>query len=175
MVSPFPHTILLVDDEPKWQNIVKELCESAGYHMESAFNVTEALVQCQHLRPLPILALVDLHLPGWVPQNTHVTFDGERLLVPFRNLGIYTVVLSSYLSEAEEALLAQQRPELLGVISKYNLSPEVPSHEEFRDTIFPSKLHAFVAAAEAARRAEGQLPEQQERLRALPLSPFPPS
>ena len=175
MTISYLHTILFIDDDLDWHNIAKELCKSAGYHMESAFTVTEALVQCQRLSPLPILALVDLHLSGFAPQNTHVTFDGERLFVPFRNLGIYTVVLSSFLSEAEESLLAQQRPELLGVISKYNLSPEVPSHEEFRNTIFPSKLHAFVATAEAARRAEGQLPEQQERLRALPLPLFPPS
>lgn len=110
MTISYLHTILFIDDDLDWHNIAKELCKSAGYHMESAFTVTEALVQCQRLSPLPILALVDLHLSGFAPQNTHVTFDGERLFVPFRNLDVHFINSSPVESEYACTVWGDRRP-----------------------------------------------------------------
>jgi CheY-like chemotaxis protein len=55
--------ILVVDDDPASQELVRVLLESAGYLVEVAGAASIALQRVDALRPA--LVLVDLNLPGW--------------------------------------------------------------------------------------------------------------
>ena len=151
-------SILVVEDEVTWQTILSSLCESAGYTVVATYDASDALHQSRRLRPPPILALVDLELLGSAP-----SYDGLRVLEDFCNQGIYTIVVSGHIDKAEESLV--ERPEVCALIQKYHFN-----QTGFCEDVFVATLRKAVAYAEAARRAEGQLPEQQARLHSLPFS-----
>jgi CheY-like chemotaxis protein len=61
--GPRKQRILVVEDDPASQELVRALLVSAGYFVEVAGAASIALQRADEL--LPALILVDLNLPGW--------------------------------------------------------------------------------------------------------------
>ena len=57
------YRILIVDDEPALQSLVKEILTQAGYETVSAMSCTQALEQFHSASPDGVL--LDVMLPGW--------------------------------------------------------------------------------------------------------------
>lgn len=151
----YSRTILVVEDDITWQTNLQILCESAGYHVVSAYDASEALLRSCRLDPAPVLALVDLELPSSTPQSA---YDGFEVLTACRALGLYTIVVSAHLDKLRDIL--RDRPEVAAVVDKYRFR----SSPDYATAVFIPTVHEAVAFAEAARRAEGQSPERQRRL-----------
>ena len=66
--------VLVVEDEPAVQDMIRILLERTGYEVATAFNVPDA-VEILRARPLPDIVLLDLMLPG---------IDGMELLRQMR-------------------------------------------------------------------------------------------
>lgn len=158
MSLPLSNTILLVEDDPTWQSGLRMLCEEAGYTVVLAADATAARHQSRRLQPLPILALVDLELLNSVSQQT---YEGLQLLADLRDRGIYSLVVSANIPHTARSFVGQ--PEVYDLVDKYHLA----AHNAQAEEVFLEKIRAAVAYAEAARWADGQLPEQQGRLRRL--------
>ena len=153
MEHVLPSTILLVEDKLDWQNILMLLCEKAGYDVIQAFDANSARHQSLRWQSSLILALVDLELlaPG----------DGLPILDDFRDQSLYTIVVSGKIEDAHQEL--EGRPEIIDLVDKRHFEAQGYTTE-----VFLPKLQDAVAYAIAARWADGQLPEQQERLWQLP-------
>jgi CheY-like chemotaxis protein len=155
-------TILVVEDKTEWHKALNSLLKPEGFNVVNAFDYGDALKQLEHLHPSPELAIVDLKLESSVPQPT---YDGLHVLTALRDKGSYAIVLSGFLREVAEVIA--KRPEVYDMVDKLRFTDDGFTEH------FLAKVHAGVAHAVAARRAEGKLLEQQERLRHLPLPRHP--
>lgn len=83
---------LVVDDDPAWQEILRELLEEAGLEVECVGNLASAVSLCQERAHR--LAVVDLALAG----PNHRNQDGLQVLAALRQAdpGCRTVLLSGY-------------------------------------------------------------------------------
>ena len=152
-----PATILIVEDAPVWQHMLRSLLQQEGFNVVSAFDYSDALHQLQSLYPPPELAIVDLVFPS--SQSQHA-YDGLHILATLRAKGLYAIVLSGVLPGVVESLAG--RPEVRDLIDKVHFTTQ-----DFTEHFFLAKVRAAVAYAQAARRAEGKLLEQQNRLHSL--------
>jgi CheY-like chemotaxis protein len=152
-------TILLVEDELQWQTMLTELCAKAGYSVVQVFDANAALQQLESLSPSPVLAIVDLELYNSAPQQD---YEGLQFLTILRNRGIYAIVVSGNIPLVRNSLMG--RPEIYRLVDKAHFTDA-----DFGDNIFIPWVRDALAYAEAALQAEGELPEQQARLRRLTL------
>ena len=166
MEPPYKPMILLVEDERLWQTMLTTLCQAAGFRVAQAFDAIAALHHLHGTAPLPALTIVDLKLRNSAPQQD---YEGLQLLTVLRDRGIYALVVSGNIPYAQDALTG--RPEIRRLVDKAHFTAD----EKFGCDVFLPWVCEAVAYAEAARHAEGQLLEQQERLRRLALAEFLPS
>lgn len=153
-------TILIIEDDPAWQSSLTSMFVRNGFNVLSTFDYNEALNQLLLTNPLPILAIVDLDLPTSAPQNG---YDGIRVLAALREKGVYAIVLSRYIPNVTDSVAGQ--PEIRDLVDKLRFISD--GFSEF----FMAKVRDAVAYAEAARRAEGKMLDQQDRLRNLSSAP----
>lgn len=151
-------TILLVEDELPWQTMLAELCKTAGFSVVQVFDVHAALHQLQNVYPPPVLAIVDLKLQDSAPQQD---YEGLRFLNDLCDRGVYMIIVSGYIYRVRDSLIG--RPEIHQLVDKAHFTAD----ENFGNQVFIPWVRDAVAHAVAALQAEGQLPEQQERLRLL--------
>ncbi len=157
-------TILIVEDEHSWQNMLTDLCQHAGFKVTQVFDIRDALHQLQILPLRPSLAIIDLELRSSAPQQD---YEGLQLLSALHDQGIYTIVVSGNIPFVGESLIG--RPEIRDLVDKEHFRAD----ENYGTDVFIPMVRATVDHAEAALHAEGQLPEQQERLRRLSFPPLP--
>ena len=155
-------TILLVEDDRDWQMMLTSLCQGAGFNVVQAFDANAARHLIQSASPLPVLAIVDLKLRNSAPQQD---YEGLQLLTALRDRGIYAIIVSGNVPYVMDSLM--ERPEIRRLVDKEHFATD----GGFGSDVFMPWVCDAVAYAEAARHAEGQLPEQQNRLHLLP----PPS
>jgi class 3 adenylate cyclase/CheY-like chemotaxis protein len=153
-------TILIVEDDPTWQNSLTSLLDHAGFNVTNAFDYSDALNQLRRSHLLPDLAIVDLNLLSSVQQET---YDGFPVLTALRDRGIYAIIVSGYARYAVDSISA--RPEVYDVVDKMRFTDE-----NFIEH-FMAKVNGAIAYAEADHQAEGKMLEQQERLRSITLLP----
>ena len=151
-------TILLVEDERPWQTMLTTLCQAEGFRVVQAYDAIAALHHVQGTAPIPMLAIVDLELRSSASQQDYA---GLQLLTALRDRGIYAIVVSGHIPSAQNALMG--RPEIRRLVDKAHFSAD----ENFGHDVFIPWVCEAMAYAEAARHAEGQLPEQLVRLRRL--------
>lgn len=156
MESQQAHSILIVEDDPIWQTNLQIVCEAAGYQVIVTTDASAALHQSERLQPPPLLALVDLELLSSAVQPSPYE-DGFEVLTALRERGIYVVVVSGNIHHVRASLVG--RPEICDLIDKHHFS-----QPGFAEGAFLTTLRNAIAFAEAAQRAEGQLPTQQARL-----------
>ncbi len=127
---------LVVDDDPAWQEILRELLEEAGLDVECVSTLADAVTICQARAHR--LAVVDLALAG----TDHRNQDGLRVLAALRQAdpGCRTVLLSGY-ATVELAVQALTEHGASTCLRK-----ETFSRAEFR-----SLVDASLRAAPAAR------------------------
>jgi CheY-like chemotaxis protein len=166
---PSTGTLMIVENEEYWQTPLSQLCEASGYKVIQARDATDAAQQISTFfaSSLPLLAIVDLHLPMSGVQEP--TEEGLALLDTLRDRGIYSLVVSGHLKAAQERLSG--RHDIVRLIDKKRFT----SPEEDGRAVFLDAVHDGVARAMADRRAEGRLPEHQTRLACLPELPAPAS
>lgn len=158
-MEPLPNSIiLLVEDDLAWQVMLSNLCQAEGFRVIQAFDAIAALLHIQDTSSLPMLAIVDLELRNSVSQQDYA---GLYLLTSLRDRGIYAIVVSGHIPAAQDALMG--RPEIQRLVDKAHFS----ANENFGHDVFMPWVCEAMAYAEAARHAEGQLPEQLVRLRRL--------
>jgi len=136
---------LVVDDDPAWQEILRELLEEAGLEVECVGSLPEAVSRCQERTHR--LAVVDLALAG----PDHRNQDGLRVLDALRRADpeCRTVLLSGY-ATVELAVKAMNEYGASTCLRK-----EAFSRAEFRNLVDASLRAAPTAqpvAAPAARR-----------------------
>lgn len=154
--------ILVVEDQSHWQLTLSSLLSRAGYETIAVFDERDLFVQLRDMKEIPILALVDLELlwSGYVSEEDQLRQDdrlagGKRVLDKLRSMGIYVIVLSAHVPKDETFF--QERPEIRGVVDKMRFA------ESDFETFFLKKLETAVSYAEAARYAEGKMPDQQKK------------
>ena len=103
-------TILVVDDDPRWRQIVADVLADAGYKTVLAPAAPAALPPCQ-------AAVVDVSLDPDDPGNR----DGLALAA---KLGPAPVILLSGAPESEIAEFARTRPFIAGHIEKSSFRKE---------------------------------------------------
>lgn len=139
-------SILVVEDEPHWQAILKRILEQKHYHVETAKNYSEAIEQLQqkdfHL------AIVDLRL-NEIDENNR---DGIALLRNVFNRDIPAIIVTGY---ATPTLIERARKEYgeFSLIEKSNFDKE-----EFGlivgESIKPTTEFHFVARKSAEQMRE---------------------
>ncbi len=163
VIEPIPNRmILLVEDELPWQTMLTNFCQVAGFRVTQAFDAIAALHHLRGTEPLPTLAIIDLELRSSVLQQDYA---GLQLLTALRDRGIYTIVVSGHIPNAQDVLMG--RPEIRRLVDKAHFTAD----ENFGRDVFAPWVCEAMAYAEAAQHAEGQRPEQLARLHRLSWSP----
>lgn len=88
--------ILVIEDEPPVQDMIKTLLERSGFDVMQAYHVEQAVQILRDSRPLPDLVVLDLMLPD---------IDGFELLRQMRSKSIFDalpVVIVSALADPEQ-------------------------------------------------------------------------
>lgn len=88
-------TILVIDDEPAVQEVIRLILERWGYQLIPALNVATAVEKLRQ-KPLPDLVLLDLMLPD---------VDGLELLRQMRETKVFDalpIIIVSALADADQ-------------------------------------------------------------------------
>lgn len=155
-------TILVVDDELSWQTMLTDLCRSAGFQVVQAFDAQAACHQIDSSVSRPILAIVDLNLQSSALEQEYA---GLQLLTTLRDRDMYTIVVSGNIPAVQDVLIG--RAEIRQLVDKTHFAMA----GAFGREVFLPWVREAAAYAQAARQAEGLLPEQQQRLQALDVPP----
>ena len=94
MSSEVKKRILVIDDEPEMQELIRVILERWGYEIIRAMNVTVA-VEVLRQKPLPDLVLLDMMLPD---------IDGLELLRQIRETKVFDnlpVIIVSALADSD--------------------------------------------------------------------------
>ncbi len=162
MTSSDTQTILVVEDDLSWQTMLTDLCRSAGFQVVQAFDAQAACHQIDSSVSRPILAIVDLKLQSSALEQEYA---GLQLLTTLRDRDMHTIVVSGNIPAVQDVLIG--RAEIRHLVDKAHFA----TAEAFGREVFLPWVREAVTYAQAARQAEGLLPEQQQRLQALDLPP----
>lgn len=137
--------VLIVEDEPAWREILGEILVDAGYAVNQATNLGDALRALHH--QAYNLVVIDISLSD----ADHDNRDGLRVLLDIhrRHPGVPTLMISGY-SSPEIEVLAESPPNL-GLISK----------SEFERQTFLDIVRKAVGPAIAAGPAPDQQSEEE--------------
>jgi CheY-like chemotaxis protein len=156
-VAALTENILIVEDDIGWQKTLVRLLGPIRANPVSAFDYPDALNKIKRQRHLLIMAIVDLSLPAsGTPDGGYY---GLEVLDALYENGIYAIVLSGHTHD--NARLLAERPEVCEVVDKLHFVDS-----DFEEAFISKVTHVLQYAA-AARQAEGNAPEQQQRLREL--------
>lgn len=88
--------ILVVEDEPSIRQMMKDILEMQGYHVETASDGAEGIALLKRLNPGPCVVLLDLMMPG---TNGWQFLDIQRSDPKYS--GIPVVICSAYKESAK--------------------------------------------------------------------------
>lgn len=108
------HTVLVVENEPIYQNRIKDLLVEAGFSVIEATNIEDAVEECLSI-PRPDILCLDLHIPTnrheyVLDVNSGVADGGLRVLeavrriLPEEDYGSLRVVIPTRLARYSELL-----------------------------------------------------------------------
>ncbi len=160
-IAPSTHSlsVLVVEDDAGWRNILSELLVDAGYTVRLCNGYGEALGCLRRERFA--LAVIDLLLSGlqeaaWASSTTEPQLpDGYRLLALMRECGVPTLVVSG-IARADEIEHLYARYGVFACLQKQNFD-----RRAFLQTI------ADIQAAQTADDKLGTLTERERQVLAL--------